>query len=95
MDYLLPAPVRNFFDSIFAPPIRFLEMAHEYLGHVSMIAGHGINLNNYLGFFAYLPGPMQAVVNSIVAGILLLAVLQLVKAIIRMYFAVKDAVQWW
>lgn len=95
MDYLLPAPIRNFFDSIFAPPISFLQMASDYLSHVALVAGHGINLNNYFGFFSYLPSSWQSVVNSILAGILLLAVLQLVKAILRMYYAVKDGVKWW
>ena len=94
-EYLLPAPVRNFFDSIFAPPIRFLQMALEYLNHASLVAGHGISLDNYFGFFNYLPGSWVAVVNSILASIVLLAILQLVRAIMRMYFTVKDGVKWW
>lgn len=95
IEYVLPAPVRNFIDSIFAPPIKFLHMAIDYLGNVQLVAGRGINLNHYFGFFNYLPGPMQTVVQSILAAILLLAILQLVKYILRMYFLVKDAVKWW
>lgn len=92
---LIPQPVRNFIDSIFAPPLKFLQMCIDYLSHVALVAGHGINLNNYFGFFSYLPGPMIAVVNSILAATVFLAVLQLVKAIMRLYFFVKEAVQWW
>lgn len=92
---LIPQPVRNFFDSIFNPPISFLQMGNDYLSHVSLIAGKGINLNNYLGFFSYLPGSMQAVVNSLLSAIIFLAVLQLVKSIIRMFFTVKEALFKW
>ncbi|RAU91543.1 hypothetical protein [Paenibacillus sp. YN15] len=92
---IIPGPVRNFMDSIFNPPLSFLSMGVEYLGHVSMIAGRGINLNHYFGFFAYLPSSMQSVVNSLLAAIMLLGVLQLIKAIARMYYNVKDGVQWW
>lgn len=92
---LIPANVKNFIDSIFAPPLTFLNMASEYLGHVGLIAGKGINLNHYLSFFSYLPGPLQAVVNSLLASILLLAILQLVKSIVKQFFTVKSAVKWW
>lgn len=94
-DYFLPQPLRNFIDSIFSPPLSFLAMARDYLNQVSTVAGHGINLNNYFGFFSYLPSSMQAVINSLLASILLLAILQVVKVIIRMYYAVKDGAQWW
>ncbi|WP_227877186.1 hypothetical protein [Paenibacillus macerans] len=70
-------------------------MGYEYLGRVGTVAGRGINLNHYFGFFSYLPASMQAVVNSLIASILLLAVLQLVKSFVRLYFAVKDGAQWW
>jgi large-conductance mechanosensitive channel len=92
---LIPGPVKNFFDSIFNPPISFLQMGVDYLSNVALIAGKGISLNNYFSFFSYLPSTMQAVVNSILAAIIFLAVLQLVKSILRMYFTAKDAVKWW
>jgi hypothetical protein len=92
---LIPVTVRNFFDSIFNPPISFLQMGVDYLNQVSLIAGKGINLNNYFGFFSYLPGSMQAVVNSLLAAIIFLAIIQIVKSIYRVYLAVKDGLQWW
>jgi large-conductance mechanosensitive channel len=92
---IIPLPVKNFFDSIFNPPISFLQMGVDYLGHVALIAGKGINLNNYFGFFSYLPTSMQAVVNSLIAAIIFLAVVQIVKSIYRVYLAVKDGLQWW
>lgn len=94
-DYFLPQGLKNFIDSIFSPPLEFLKMARDYLNHVSTVAGHGINLNNYFGFFSYLPSSMQAVINSLLASIIILAILQLVKTIMRMYYAVKDGSKWW
>ncbi|MEK4477814.1 hypothetical protein NSQ91_31885 [Paenibacillus sp. FSL R7-0048] len=94
-DYFLPPALRNFIDSIFAPPLEFLRLAKTYLNQTSLVAGHGISLNKYLGFFDYLPPSMQNVMNSLLASIVLLAILQLVKAIIRMYFAFKDGAKWW
>lgn len=94
-EYFLPGPLRNFIDSIFSPPLEFLKMAYQYLNNVSLIAGQGINLNKYFVFFGYLPGSMQAVINSLLASIILLSILQLVKMIMRMYFAVKDGSKWW
>lgn len=92
---LIPGPVRNFIDSIFNPPTSFLQMGVDYLSEVSLIAGKGISLNNYFGFFSYLPAPLQSVLNSLISAIIFLVVLQLVKSIVRMYFAAKDALQWW
>lgn len=94
-DYFLPPALKNFIDSIFSPPLEFLKLARGYLNEASLVAGHGINLNNYLGFFGYLPAPLQMVVNSLFASITLLAILQLVKVIFRMYYAFKDGAQWW
>jgi hypothetical protein len=92
---LLPQPVKNFIDSIFQPPIQFLDMIFDLLSRVSMVAGRGINLNNYFGFFAYLPAPMQSVVHSLLSAVMLLALLQLIKAIMRMYGQVKGWIKWW
>jgi hypothetical protein len=92
---ILPVAIKNFFDAIFSPPITFLNIVYEYLSHVSMIAGKGINLNNYFGFFSYLPASFQGVINSIIASIMLLAILQLIKAIMRMYGQIKGWVIWW
>ncbi|SFT00472.1 hypothetical protein [Paenibacillus sp. 453mf] len=94
-DYFLPQPIRNFIDSIFSPPLEFLNMAYRYLNEVSLVAGQGINLNKYFVFFGYLPSSMQAVINSLLAALILLSVLQLVKVIMRMYYAVKDGSKWW
>lgn len=92
---LIPNAVRNFIDSIFNPPIAFLHMGVDYLANVSLIAGKGISLNNYFGFFSYLPGPIQSVLNSLISAIIFLAIIQLVKSIVKMYFTAKDALKWW
>lgn len=92
---VLPAAIKNLIDAIFNPPIAFLNMVYGFLDNIAMVAGKGINLNNYFGFFSYLPAPMIQVLNSIIASIMLLAILQLIKYIMRVYGQVKGWIQWW
>ncbi|MBY9082622.1 hypothetical protein KIH86_25345 [Paenibacillus sp. HN-1] len=94
-DYFLPQALRNAIDSIFSPPLTFIQLARSYLNHASLVAGHGININNYLGLFNYLPGPMRSVLDSLFASIVVLSILLLVKVIMRMYYAFKDGAKWW
>ena len=92
---ILPTPLKNFIDAIFSAPVEFLSMVISYLNQVSMIAGKGIDLGQYLSFFNYLPQSFQVVVAAIVSSIIFLSLLQLVKSTMRMYYAVKAAVKWW
>jgi hypothetical protein len=92
---ILPVAIKNFIDAIFSAPITFLTMIKTYLDKVSMIAGTGINLNNYFGFFNYLPTPFVQVINSLIAAILLLVILQLIMAIMKFYGQIKTWVKWW
>lgn len=92
---LVPLPVRNFIDSVFGAPLSFLRLMGDMLQHASLIAGRGINLNNYFGFFAYLPQEWQAVVQSALAGVVLLAVIMLVKAAWNTYLNVKASLTSW
>jgi hypothetical protein len=92
---ILPKALRDFVDTIFNPPIEILNNAVTYLDRISMIAGKGINLNNYLSFMNYLPASFQMVVNSLLASVIFLAILQIVRAIVSLYFSIKEGVKWW
>lgn len=92
---ILPKALKDFIDSIFNPPIEILQSAADYLNNVSMIAGRGINLNNYLGFVNYLPPAFQTVVNSLLAAVVFLAILQIVKVIMSLYYSAKEGIKWW
>lgn len=92
---MLPQTVKNFIDAIFSPVTTFLQMITDYLGEISLIAGKGINLGQYLSFYSYLPQSMQLVLTSVISSVIFLAILQLIKAIMRMYYSAKDAVKWW
>ncbi|WP_127490223.1 hypothetical protein [Paenibacillus ehimensis] len=92
---LIPPPLKNFLDSIFDPPATFLNMVIQYLNSVSLVAGKGINVNNYFSFFGYLPAPLGQVLSSLMAAVIFLALLQIVKAIMRMYGQIKSWVKWW
>lgn len=92
---LLPASMRNFIDSIFAPPLSFLNLMVDFLGRVGTVAGKGINLNNYFSFFGYLPPAWQLAVKSALASVVLLAMLFLVRMIWNAYLKTKNSAQWW
>lgn len=92
---MLPDGLKNFIDTIFKPPTEILEKIVELLGQVSMIAGKGINVGHYFVFFDHLPSSLQSVVNSLLASVIFLAVLILIRAIVRLYFGVKDGIKWW
>lgn len=92
---LVPLPVRNLIDSIFGAPIGWLQLMQTMLGNAGQVSGKGINLNNYFGFFAYLPPEWQLVVKSLLGSAVLLTVLFLVKAAWDMYLRVKESGKWW
>lgn len=92
---ILPQPIKNFIDAIFAPPLQFLQMIVDMLGNVSLVAGRGIDLNNYFMFFNYMPGSWQMVIKSLLASVTLLAVLFLVRATWNVYLNVKNSLKWW
>ncbi|WP_298737665.1 hypothetical protein [uncultured Chitinophaga sp.] len=92
---LVPQPVRNLVDTIFGAPIGWLQLMANMIGHAGLVAGKGINLNNYFSFFGYLPSSWQLVVKSALSGIVLLATLFLVKAGWNMYLKVKSSTKWW
>lgn len=95
LEELLPESLKNFVDTIFKPPIEFLQKVIEFLGELSIIAGKGININNYLGFVSYLPGSMQMVVNSLLSAVVFLAILRLIAAVMATYYNVKQGIKWW
>lgn len=95
MNDLLPAPIKNFIDSIFAPPLSFLQLIIDMMNNAGTVVGAGINLNNYFSFFAYLPPEWQHVIQSALSSVVLLAILFLVRAGWDMYLKVKFSSQWW
>lgn len=92
---ILPAPVRNFVDSIFSPPLSFLQLMQTMLDQAGTVIGKGIDLNKFFSFFSYLPPEWQGVVTSALVSVTLLAILLLVKAAWDTYLRVKGSVKWW
>lgn len=92
---VLPAPIRNFIDAIFSPPITFLELMQDMLSNAGTVVGRGISLGNYFSFFSYLPSEWQSVIQSALASSVLLAILFLVRSLWDMYLRVKQSSKWW
>lgn len=87
--------VIDFIDRIFSVPISFLDLAIDYLNNVSLVTAQGINLSQYFSLFYDMPGYMQMVVSSLLISVVFLSSLQIVKAVLRVYYAVKDGSKWW
>jgi len=92
---ILPMSIRNFIDALFSPPMSFLVMMRDMLNNVSLTVGKGISLNNYFGFFAYMPKEWQSVVQSALMSVTLLAILFIVRSAWDMYLKVKGSLKWW
>ena len=87
--------VIDFIDRIFSVPISFLDLAIDYLNNVSLVTAQGINLSQYFSLFYDMPNYMQMVISSLLISVVFLSSLQIVKAVLRVYYAVKDGSKWW
>jgi len=87
--------IKNFIDTIFQPPISFLELAVERLQAVQLTMAQGLDLGVYLRVFGDLPFAWQMVVTSLLASTVLLGTLLTFRSVMRLYYAVKEGVHWW
>lgn len=92
---LVPNPVKNLIDTIFNAPLQWLQLMKQMIDNAGVVAGKGINLNNYFSFFGYLPPEWQLCVKSVITSAVLICVLFLVKAGWNMYLNVKASSKWW
>ncbi|MBP3041761.1 hypothetical protein J9303_20170 [Bacillaceae bacterium Marseille-Q3522] len=87
--------IRSFLDMIFDPPITFIDLGIERLRNVQQVTAQGLNVNNYLGVFGDMPPAWQLVISSILLATVILGSLLLFRSVVRLYYAIKDGVQWW
>jgi len=92
---ILPQPIKNFIDTIFAAPLQWLQLMQQMINNASVTAGKGVDLSNYFSFFGYMPTAWQVCVSSAITSAVLLTVLMLVKAGWNMYLNVKASGKWW
>lgn len=85
----------QFLDSIFGPPIAFLDIATERLQAVQLTMAQGLDIGQYFRVFGDLPSAWQMVVVSLLASTVLLGTLLTFRSIMRLYYAVKEGVHWW
>lgn len=91
----IPTPIKNFIDALFKPAITFLDLIIDLLAQAGSVVGRGISLSNYFGFFGYLPSSWQAVVQSAIASVVLLAILFLIRTVWDTYLKAKNSGKWW
>lgn len=87
--------IKAFLDSIFQPPISFLEMAIERLQAVQLVTAQGLNVGQYLSIFGDMPTAWQLVVSNILICSVLLGSLLMFRSVMRIYYGVKEGVKWW
>lgn len=87
--------IRNFINTVFEPPIAFLDLAIEKIQGIRLVTAQGINIGQYFNVFGDLPTAWQLVVTSILASSVLLGTLLIFRSLMRLYFSVKEGVKWW
>jgi hypothetical protein len=87
--------IRGFIDKIFEPPLSFLNLAIEKLQGVQLISAQGLNIGKYLSIFGDMPGAWQLVVSSLLISTVLLGSLLIFRSVMRLYYSLKEGVQWW
>lgn len=87
--------IHEFIDTVFKPPLTFLDLAIEKLQGVQTVTAQGLNIGQYFSVFGDLPTAWQLVVSSILISTVLLGSLLIFRSVMRMYFAVKEGVKWW
>lgn len=87
--------IKNFLDQIFAPPLSFLDLARERLVSASNITARGLDVRGYLSVFGDLPSSWQMVISSLLLSTVVLIALIIFRAVMRLYYAVKEGVHWW
>jgi len=87
--------IRQFVDSIFDPPISFLNLAIEKLRSVQLVTAQGLNVGKYLSVFGDLPQAWQLVISSILLSTVLLGSLLIFRSVMRLYYSLKEGVKWW
>ncbi|MBM7543258.1 hypothetical protein [Amphibacillus cookii] len=85
----------NFIDSVFQPPISFLQLAIERLQVARMVTAQGLDIGQYFRVFGDLPTAWQMVITSALIATVLLGTLLTFRSIMRLYYAVKEGVHWW
>lgn len=87
--------MNDFIDSFMNPPLQFMQKIVDYLSHIALVAGKGINLSDYVSWIGLLGSSWVAVLNSILASFTLILVIFVAQRIYRLYLSFKDGIQWW
>lgn len=87
--------IRSWIDSIFNPPLTFLDLAIERLQSVNMVMAQGLNIGQYLSVFGDMPEAWQLVISSLLMSLVVIGSVFMFRSIMRLYYAKKDGVKWW
>lgn len=87
--------LKSWIDAIFSPFHSILDLAIEQLQNAQQVTAQGLNVGQYLSVFGDMSRPWQLVISSLLISLVVIGFLFILRAILRLYFAKKDAVKWW
>lgn len=82
-------------DQIFAPPLSFINLGIDKLDNINLVTAQGLNVGQYLNVFGDMPQSWQLVIQSLLISISTIGSIIIFKAVMRLYYAIKGAIQWW
>lgn len=87
--------LKSIIDTILGPAITFLQFALDKLNSVSLVADRGLNLDYFLGPVSALGPNWITLVKSLIASMLLLAIVFMAKMAYNAYLNAKEGSKWW
>lgn len=87
--------IKTFVDKLLRVPNALLDLASDKLVGIGQVVRQGLNFSSYMSFLWDLPREWQLVVSSLLIVVCLLVSLMLFRVLFRLYFTVKQGVQWW
>lgn len=87
--------IKTFVDKVFRVPIAFLDLAREKLQGAGVITRQGLDFSSYMSVFRDLPFAWQLALSNFLIVVVLLSALIMFRALMRLYYTVKDGVKWW
>lgn len=79
-------------DKIFNPVTTFLNLAIDKVNGVSLVAIQGLNVQQYLSVFGDMPHEWQLLIKTIMTSVVILGTIYIFRSVMRIYYAVKEAI---
>lgn len=79
-------------DQLFNPFFAFLDMGIDKLNSISKVTSQGLDVGQYLSVFGDMPTAWQMAISSLLISCTCLGTIIIFRAIVRLYYAIKEAI---